>query len=154
MGEENMTKRKARSGKTAFIGIVLLIGAAVWLLTRFVSLGSGAVSGKTDKERTDFIESFGWVSGKVPDKIEEIRIPVEFDEAYEEYNGIQRKQGFDLRKYRAYIAKKYTYSISNYDGAETGVPICANLIVIDGAIVGADISSAKADGFVTVLAKK
>ncbi len=154
MGEENMTKRKACSGKTAFIGIVLLIAAAVWLLTRFVSFGSGAVSGKTDKERTDFIESFGWVSGKVPDKIEEIRIPVEFDEVYEEYNDIQRKQGFDLRKYRAYIAKKYTYSIINYDGAETGVPICANLIVIDGAIVGADISSAKADGFVTVLAKK
>lgn len=154
MGEKYMTKRKARSGKTAFIGIVLLIAAAVWLLTRFVSFGSGAVSGKTDKERTDFIESFGWVSGKVPEKIEEIRIPVEFDEAYEEYNDIQRKQGFDLRKYRAYIAKKYTYSISNYDGAETGVPICANLIVIDGAIVGADISSAKADGFVTVLAKK
>ena len=149
-----MTKRKARSGKTAFIGIVLLIAAAVWLLTRFVSFGSGAVSGKTDKERTDFIESFGWVSGKGPEKIEEIRIPVEFDEAYEEYNDIQRKQGFDLRKYRAYIAKKYTYTISNYDGAETGVPICANLIVIVGAIVGADISSAKADGFVTVLAKK
>lgn len=149
-----MTKRKARSGKTAFIGIILLIGAAIWLLTRFISFGSGAISGKNDKERTDYIESFGWVSGKVPDKIEEIRIPVEFDDVYEEYNALQRKQGFDLRKYRAHIAKKYTYSISNYDGAETGVPICANLIVIDGIIVGADISSAKADGFVTVLAKK
>ena len=119
-----------------------------------VFVGVTSISGKNDKERTEFIESFGWVSAKVPDKIEEIRIPVEFDEAYEEYNGLQRKQGFDLRKYRAYIAKKYTYSISNYEGAETGVPICANLIVIDGIIVGADISSAKADGFVTVLAKK
>lgn len=149
-----MVKRKARSGKTAVIGIFLLAAAGIWVLARMFSSGVTAISGKNDKERTEFIESFGWVSAKVPDKIEEIRIPVEFDEAYEEYNGLQRKQGFDLRKYRAYIAKKYTYSISNYEGAETGVPICANLIVIDGIIVGADISSAKADGFVTVLAKK
>lgn len=149
-----MVKRKARSGKTAVIGIFLLAAAGIWVLARMFSFGVTSISGKNDKERTEFIESFGWVSAKVPDKIEEIRIPVEFDEAYEEYNGLQRKQGFDLRKYRAYIAKKYTYSISNYEGAETGVPICANLIVIDGIIVGADISSAKADGFVTVLAKK
>lgn len=149
-----MTKRKARSGKTVIVGIILLAAAGIWVLTRLFSFGGTAVSGKNDKERTAFIESFGWVSAKVPDKIEEIRIPVEFDEAYEEYNDLQRKQGFDLRKYRAYIAKKYTYSISNFDGEESGVPICANLIVIDGIIVGADISSAKADGFMTVLAKK
>lgn len=149
-----MTKSKARSGKTAVVGIILLAAAGIWVLTRMFSFGVTAISGKNDKERTEFIESFGWVSAKVPDKIEEIRIPVEFDEAFEDYNDLQRKQGFDLRKYRAYIAKKYTYSISNFEGAETGVPICANLIVIDGIIVGADISSAKADGFVTVLAKK
>ncbi len=149
-----MTKSKARSGKTAVVGIILLAAAGIWVLTRIFSFGVTAISGKNDKERTEFIESFGWVSAKVPDKIEEIRIPVEFDEAFEDYNDLQRKQGFDLRKYRAYIAKKYTYSISNFEGAETGVPICANLIVIDGIIVGADISSAKADGFVTVLAKK
>lgn len=149
-----MTKSKARSRKTAVVGIILLAAAGIWVLTRMFSFGVTAISGKNDKERTEFIESFGWVSAKVPDKIEEIRIPVEFDEAFEDYNDLQRKQGFDLRKYRAYIAKKYTYSISNFEGAETGVPICANLIVIDGIIVGADISSAKADGFVTVLAKK
>lgn len=149
-----MAKGKARSGKTAIIGIILLIGAGIWLLTRFISFGSGAISGKNDKERTAFIESFGWVSANVPEKIEEIRIPIEFDEAYEQYNDLQRKQGFDLRKYRAHIAKKYTYPITNFEGEETGVPICANLIVIDGIIVGADISSAKADGFVTVLAKE
>lgn len=149
-----MAKGKARSGKTAIFGIILLIGAGIWVLTRFFSFGSSAVSGKNDKERTAFIESFGWVSANVPEKIEDIRIPVEFDEAYEQYNDLQREQGFDLRKYRAHIAKKYTYPITNFEGAETGVPICANLIVIDGIIVGADISSAKADGFVTVLAKE
>ena len=149
-----MTKRRARSGKTVVFGIILLIAAGIWILTRFVSTKAGGISGKNDYERIAFIESFGWDAGNVPVDIEEIRIPVEFDEAYEQYNSLQREQGFDLRKYRAHIAKKYTYELRNFDGSTPAVPIFANLIVIDGNIIGADISSAQADGLVTVLAKK
>ena len=149
-----MAKRKARSGKTAVIGVILLIAAGIWIITRFISAESGGIPGGNDYERIAFIESFGWKAGNVPVEIEEIRIPVEFDEAYEQYNALQREQGFDLRKYRAHIAKKYTYNISNFDGSDPAVPICANLIVIDGKIAAADISSAEAGGMVTVLAKK
>ena len=149
-----MKKKRVRSGKTAVFGVILLIAAAIWVLTRFISTAAGGISGKNDYERIAFIESFGWDAGNVPVEIEEIRIPVEFDEAYEQYNALQRKQGFDLRKYRAHIAKKYTYEIRNSDGSSPAVPICANLIIIDGNIVGADISSMQAGGLVTVLAKK
>ena len=149
-----MTKRRARSGKTAVIGIILLIAAAVWILTRFISSAAGGISGKNDYERIAFIESFGWDAGNVPVEIEEIRIPVEFDEAYEQYNALQKEQGFDLRPYRAYSARQYTYRITNYEGQSPAVPICVHLIVIDREIVGADISSSEANGFVTVLAKK
>lgn len=149
-----MTKKRVRSGKTAVFGVILLIAAAIWVLTRFISTSAGGISGKNDYERIAFIESFGWDAGNVPVEIEEIRIPVEFDEAYEQYNALQREQGFDLRKYRAHIAKKYTYEIRNSDGSSPAVPICANLIIIDGNIVGADISSMQAGGLVTVLAKK
>ena len=149
-----MAKRRVRSGKTAVFGIILLIAAAIWILTRFISTATSGISGKNDYERIAFIESFGWDAGNVPVDIEEIRIPVEFDEAYEEYNALQREQGFDLRKFRAHIAKKYTYELRNSDGSSLAVPLCANLIVIDGKIVGADISSRQAGGLVTVLAKK
>ena len=149
-----MTKKRVRSGKTAVFGVILLIAAAIWVLMRFISTAAGGISGKNDYERIAFIESFGWDAGNVPVDIEEIRIPVEFDEAYEQYNALQREQGFDLRRYRAHIAKKYTYEIRNSDGSSPAVPICANLIIIDGNIVGADISSMQAGGLVTVLAKK
>lgn len=147
-----MAKTKRRSGKTVMIGVILIIIAAVWGFIRLTSQGSSGISGATDRERTAYIESFGYEVGTVPDKIEEIRIPANFDEAYEQYNAIQREQGFDLRKYRAYYAKKYTYTITN--SGSTAVPLCANLIVIDGIIVGADISSPEAGGVLTVLAKK
>ena len=150
---KNMAKRKRRSGKTVIIGVILISAAVIWGFIRFGSQGSSGIPGATDRERTEYIKSFGYEVGTVPDKIEEIRIPANFDEAYEQYNAIQREQGFDLRKYRAYYAKKYTYSIKNYD-SNSPVPICANLLVIDGKIIGADISSSEADGLLTVLAKK
>ena len=149
-----MADRKPRSGRTVMIGMALIILAGVWGLVRLSSNGSGHISGATNEERISYIESFGWDSAAVPSLVEEVRIPSRFDEAYEQYNALQKEQGFDLRKYRAYYAKKYTYEIKNFDGADPAVPICANLLVIDGEIVGADISSSEANGLVTVLAKK
>lgn len=148
-----MARERQRS-RTALIGIALLIAAAVWVIFRLAVGGKSGIPGATNNERIAYIQSFGWDTGAVPDKVNEIRIPTRFDDAYTQYNAIQKEQGFDLRKYRAYTAMKYTYSIKNYDNADPVVPIYANLIVIDGEIVGADISSAAANGFVTVLAKK
>ncbi len=146
-----MSRGKTGSKKTLVIGIALIVIVALWGFIRLTSQSEQEISGSNDRERTAYIKSFGYEVGTVPDKVEEIRIPANFDEAYEQYNAIQREQGFDLRKYRAYYAKKYTYLIKNYDNPSP-IPICANLIVIDGKIVGADISSSEAGGVMTVLA--
>ncbi|MDE6727854.1 MAG: DUF4830 domain-containing protein [Oscillospiraceae bacterium] len=148
-----MTKSKKHSGKAAVIGIVLLVLAGIWGLFRLNSGGDERPDGGTAEQRIEYIKSFGWDVGIAPTLIKEIRIPAVFDEAYEQYNAIQREQGFDLRKYRACYAYQYTYDILNYSAPST-VPICANLIVCEGKIIGADISSAEANGLVTVLAKK
>lgn len=148
-----MTKKRKRSGKAAIIGAVMLILAGLWGLIRLNSHGDDRPDGSTAEKRIEYIRSFGWDVGIAPTTIKEIRIPANFDEAYDQYNAIQREQGFDLRKYRACYAYKYTYDILNYT-APSPVPICANLIVYDGRIIGADISSSEANGLVTVLAKK
>ena len=77
-----------------------------------------------------------------------MRIPVEFDDVYEEYNALQRKQGFDLRKYRAHNVKRYTYELAG----DTAVPLNAELLVENGVIIGADIVSPVAGGFQGALA--
>lgn len=74
-----------------------------------------------------------------------------FDEIYEEYNDLQKKQGFDLRSYRAHSVKKYTYEISRSD--DDPLPLYAELLVENGVIIGADITSAEAGGMMTVLAE-
>lgn len=149
-----MAGRKARSGKTAVFGVLFLIIAAVWCVFKLAIKPNQGISGATNAERIAYIESFGWEASTVPSDVEEIKIPARFDETYEQYNALQKEQGFDLKHYCAVTAYKYTYKIRNYDGADPAVPINANLIVADGKIIGADISSAEANGFVTVLAKK
>ena len=148
-----MTESKTRSGKTLMIGMALLLAAGVWGFFRLSEGKSSAVSGATNEERISYIESFGWDAGITHTDAREVRIPSNFDEAYEQYNALQKEQGFDLMKYRARSVKKYTYTITNYDGQDPAVPIVANLLVLDGEIIGADISSVEANGFVTVLAK-
>lgn len=144
---------KRGSGKSVLLGIALLILAGIWLVWRLAGSSAAGIDGSSNAKRIEYIESFGWKTGTVPDSVEEIRIPARFDEAYEQYNALQKQQGFDLRKYAACPAGKYTYRLTNYEGADPVVPINANLIVVEGKIVGADISSAEANGFVTVLAK-
>lgn len=149
-----MRTRKRRSGKPAVIfGAVMLILLAVWAIARANDRGDDRPDGSTAERRIEYIRSFGWDVGIAPTSITEIRIPAVFDDAYEQYNALQREQGFDLRRYKACYAYKYTYDIQNY-AEPSPVPICANLIVCEGKIIGADISSAEADGLITILAKK
>ena len=148
-----MKKKRVRSGKALIIGAVLLILAGLWGIVRLNSRSDNRPDGSTAEKRIEYIRSYGWDVGIAPTAIKEIRIPANFDEAYEQYNALQREQGFDLRKYRACYAYKYTYDILNY-GEPSPVPICVNLIVYEGRIIGADISSSEANGLVTVLAKK
>lgn len=149
-----MKTRKRRSGKPAvIIGAIMLILLGVWAIVRANAPGDTRPDGSTAERRIEFIRSFGWDVGIAPTSITEIRIPAVFDEAYERYNALQKEQGFDLRRYKACYAYKYTYDIENY-AEPSPVPICASLIVYEGKIIGADISSAEADGLVTVLVKK
>ncbi len=148
-----MSNKKARSGGCLLAGAALLIAAAVWGLVR-LSGGAEIINGATNEQRIAFINQCGWQTGLTHCELTEVRIPVNFDEVYEDYNEIQLLQGFDLRAYRAHSVKKYTYNISNYhdESSASALPdIYANLLVEDGQIIGADISSGEAGGLVTVL---
>ena len=79
----------------------------------------------------------------------EITIPSKFSDVYTSYNTIQKEQGFDLSRHKGKNAVLYTFTVIGYIN-ENGQPennIEAHVIVCDGKIVGADVSSAKLDGF-------
>ena len=143
-----MREKIKRSKIPLALGASLLAAAGIWAVSRSCVAGSSAIPGATNEQRTAYIESFGWDPGITHTDVTEIRIPVEFDEVYEEYNDLQKKQGFDLRKYRAHTVKRYTYELA----VDSAVPLCAELLVDNGVIIGADITSPTAGGFMGALA--
>ena len=93
----------------------------------------------------DFLGGYGYEVSARPIDVAQITIPVPLNEVYEQYNKIQQKAGFDLRLYEGKKGVRYTYAIKNYPGNEEDVR--ANVLVIDGEIVGGDICTLKIDGF-------
>ena len=54
---------------------------------------------RTNRDRVDFLRSFGWEVAEEPLATQEMVIPQEFDDSYAQYIDLQRQQGFDLERY-------------------------------------------------------
>ena len=108
-----------------------------------VSVSYGKI--KTNEDRIRFLSQFGWEVDAQPLEEKEVVIPAEFDKIFAGYNQIQRAQGLDLGKYKKKKLMRYTYNVTNYDGEGT---VYANLLVYRNRVVGGDICSSDAGGFV------
>lgn len=106
---------------------------------------------KDEKERQSFLKEMGW---EVPEEYTECKvviIPTEFNEVYEKYNDLQKKQGFDLSKYKGKTVEIYTYEVKNYPDHEKNI-VC-NLMVYEDVLIGGDVSCIEIDGFMQGLKK-
>ncbi len=113
------------------------------------SRAAAADLGEDAAAREEYIKSLGWEIEADSLTEKEIIIPYEFNEVYENYNALQKEQGFDLADYRGKKAKVYTYNITNYPEEPENVVV--NLIVLDGKVIGGDVCSLKLDGFMVAM---
>ena len=143
--------------KTAF-GIILLLTGVVVIAVSFIgnhpatpASKQPTVSCKTAEERVNYINSLGFETDS-SEESKEIIIPTRFNDVYNKYNEIQKKQGLDLAEYKGKTAVMYTYHITNYGDNDN---VIANLIVFDGQLIGADLCDTSADnGFLVALNDK
>lgn len=112
---------------------------------------SGEVKGIRDNDdRVAYLESYGWTVKADPVAVEELLIPETFDPAYDDYLALQTSQGFDLTEYCGKKVRRYSYEITNYPTGETGVQ--AALLVYKKTVIGGEVVSSRADGFLHSLA--
>lgn len=143
-----------RANTLKLIGITLLSFMVVAALVIFVpSYESAAASSGisydkvySNSDRVEFISKFGWTVAQTPIEEVLVSIPAEFDTVYLGYNDIQKAQGLNLAKYKGKEVVRYTYEITNYEGYEGTVYV--NLLVYRNKVVGGDICSADAAGFI------
>lgn len=106
-----------------------------------ISEGGISLRASDEKERTSFLSQFGWNFDTEPAEVKEVQIPSEFNTAYTEYNALQKRQSFDLEKYKGQIVKRWTYNINNYPWPEGEKGFAqANLLIFNGNVIGADIT--------------
>ena len=105
---------------------------------------------KTNEDRVAYLADFGWQVSPEPIATQEMLIPKEMDESYNEYLALQSGQGFDLEKYTGKRAKRYTYEITNYPTGEAGVQV--NLLIYKNTVIAGEVLSPQLDGFLHGLA--
>lgn len=106
-----------------------------------------SIKASTHEERMSFLSQYGWEVDEEPVEVTEVIIPSEFDNTYNAYNEIQKKQGFDLLPFAGMRVKRWTYTVKNYPGYENNSCIRVNVLVYDGLVIGGDVCSVELDGF-------
>lgn len=107
---------------------------------------------KNVSDAAGFLSQFGWTPDNTPVEVKTVTIPSEFDKVFAAYNEIQKVQGLNLSKYKGKDVTRYTFRITNYDGYEGTV--YANVLVYRNRVIGGDLCSADATGFVHGFEKK
>lgn len=141
--------------KTIF-GIILAVTGIVVILLTFIGNHTGTapasaqIKCSTADDRISYLTSLGWQVDEKEEK-KSIVIPSVFNDVYNDYNDIQKSQGFDLENYKGKKAVLYSYSVRNYNGSDN---VKADLIVYNGNLIGSDLCDSDAqDGFLIALKK-
>ncbi len=140
--------------KNRFTKVLLAVVVIVTAVTALIcTVSADEPDGSTPERITDFISECGYsVSSPVT---KQITIPEAFSEVYENYNALQKKQGFDLSRHKGKSAVSYTFGVIGYVDKSGNIDpdVQIHIIVCDGKIVAADIASTKLDGFMEELRK-
>ncbi len=108
---------------------------------------TNSINISSSEDILEYISTLGWEVSDEPDEIKEIIIPHQFDEVYNNYNEIQKSQGFDLTEYSGERVKLWSFTVENYPGYENKDCIKINILVYEGCVIGGDVCSVELDGF-------
>lgn len=134
--------------------LVLLAG----LLLCLAVLGAGWLHGRQqihlpdEASRLAYIRSLGYTPAGPAQVQETVTIPQWFDPTYAAYNTQLRRAGFDLSSWRGYEVTRYTYLLQ--DGSDQGEPLQLHLLLWEDRLIGGDVCSPLAGGFLTGLTAK
>ncbi len=120
------------------------------LLIIIIAVGFLVFSSDQDYYIQKQLLSLNIIIPKEPYSVEQIIVPKEFDDIFENYNLIQIESGFDLSTYRGKLLTKYTYEIlntENFDNAK----VYTNILLYKNKIVGGDITCPRLNGFIKPL---
>lgn len=146
-----------KSFKIKKSGFAVVAAAAVIIIVAVIlAVAAGADSRvvytlKNENQRQSFLKEMGWEVSEEYTECKVVIIPDDFNDVYENYNELQKKQGFDLEKFKGKTVEIYTYEVKNYPDHKEN--IVANLMIYEGELIGGDVCCIEIDGFMQGLKK-
>lgn len=139
-----------KPGGVRWILMAVIAGIAILILA-MLSNGEGkatstaaVVHGAEESQRRTYLTELGYELSPQPGQVQEVLLPVEFDEVFAAYNAMQQAEGMDLSPYRGERVKCWSYGITNYPGEAS---VLAHLYVYKDRIIGGDVSATAQGGF-------
>lgn len=132
---------------------IIFYAASVIAAACLIALIFSVRSAKTKADKNDLnsicvsflAEKKVRLAEKTPQSIETAVLAKDFSEVMTEYNGLQKKQGFDLSLYAGKTVIKYTYPVRDKKRSD----IVAVVFLYGGRVIGGDIHCIGADGYMT-----
>ncbi len=145
---EKRNRQKFKGKKVILFALLIAIIAIAVMF--FVSAKNEVISDEifsmnSNAERVEFLNKQGYIVKPDALRKEELLIPAEFNELYSEYADFQKSQGFDISKYKGKEATLFSYMVLNYPDKNENV--VANMLIIDGKLIGGEITCDEEDGF-------
>lgn len=119
------------------------------LCALFFALLSRPCSLDDAEGRCAYLAACGWTADPASEELREIELPAEFDHIWESYNALQLSQGFDLRAAAGERCLCCSYDLVDYPGWDGRV--IATLYIYRGRVIGGDVHTASAEGFMRAL---
>ena len=142
-------KQLRRSPKRT--GLLLTLGGfallAALLLAGALQDGRavGAELAATPGEGAALLRELGWETDPASATEKTVHIPERFGRVFENYNELQRQQGYDLAPYRGRDVTLYTYAVTNWP--DESLTVLADLYTANGRVIGGDVHAADLGGF-------
>ena len=141
--------RKAIAAVVACGALLILMILLISSLTSRPSPGEELITAASEEERAEYLRSLGWEIETSPMETLEFMLPQPLNASYEEYNALQKEQGFDLEPYAGMQVKRYSYRVLNYPNYPDDVQ--ADLYLCGDVVIGGDILYCGDSGFVATL---
>lgn len=138
-----VSKTKLAAVVTLLIAVFVL-GAILAAAKTGTPEAADARNGESNEARVAYVTQQGWQVNAEPVQTQSVKIPTADTEVFRRYNELQKSQGFDLTQYTGRQATRYVYEVLNAEDAEG--PVYATIFVLDGRIVGGDVTDTAPGG--------
>ncbi len=125
----------------AFLLVCALVGQT---LLAFAVAAQPQNNVKDENGRLAYLQSLGWQVAECTE-VKNVALPQTFSSVYQNYNELQKQQGFDLWPYRGTSCIQYTYPLLNFPTQSQEVYL--HLLTYKGVVIGGDIASVGLNGF-------